>query len=651
MKRSIFGYMAESPDSKMNVRRSIYEHEKWQEALVVGQDNTPAIEGERSLTPIKFFYLICFFALSILLIRLTYLQLVEGSYNLALAEGNRIRQRINRAPRGNIYDRKGQVLTRNTANYDIVAIPSDIPKDEAKMGEVISRLSRVSGISSQEIKDKLSKRNLASSEPTLIASGIDREKALLLDTKITELPGFALDVNPVREFPQGSLTAHLLGYTGRITAEELKKTKGYQLVDYIGKTGLEAEYESMLRGQYGREQVEVDSTGRVVKVLGSEEATAGQSLGLSLDLGLQKVLSESLSKQLEKSGSGRGVAVAQNPKTGEILAYVNLPTYDNNLFSKGIKPGEYQKLLNDKNNPLFNRAVAGTYPIGSTSKPLVAAAALNEGVVSPGTVINDTGKIEIVNPYNPSVVYTFYGYNKSGLGPVNLSRAISMSSDIYFYIVGGGFKGTRGLGPKNLERYYKLFGFGAKTGIDVPGEASGLVPTPEWKKKIKNEDWFDGDSYNISIGQGDLLVSPMQLLSAVSAIANGGTVFKPRLIRSVVDGNGNVVKKMEPQVIRKDFINVKHLETVRNAMRETVTSGTAAWIKDWQMEAAGKTGTAETESGEQANKKKAHGWFVGFAPYRDPEITVVVLAENSGEGSEFAAPVVKDAINYWAKSK
>jgi penicillin-binding protein 2 len=373
---------------------------------------------------------------------------------------------------------------------------------------------------------------------------------------------------------------------------------------------------------------------------------AGANIVLGIDRGLQQKLHDSLQSQLTKSGSPKGSAVALDPRTGEILAAVSLPSYDNNLFSRGISSNDYTKLINDSAQPLFNKVAGGAYPSGSIIKPLVASAALEEHVVNPGTTIEDKGSIEVVNKYNKDVKYTFFGWEHTGLGQMNVYRAIAMSSDIYFYTVAGGFGNFVGLGIDKLASYYQKFGLGAKTGVDLPDESSGRVPTPEWKQRVIKEQWYTGDTYNVSVGQGDILVSPLQMATAIGAIANGGTLYQPHFLKSVTDDQGNILRNVAPVATRKNVISPANLAVVRDAMRQTVTSGTACCLIEQQVpvHVAGKTGTAETDPG---GNRKPMAWFEAFAPYENPQIVVVALVENSGEGAEYAAPAVRETLQYY----
>lgn len=588
----------------------------------------------------------------ILIGQLAQLQLIQGARYQALADGNRVRQTVLRAPRGAIYDRHGELLARNVANFDLVAVPARMPKKPQDRQQVYDELSRIMQRSTDDLQKQIEKDGRQSPAPVLIQPNVERDVALAIEERMSKLQGVNLETNPVREYVDQGYLAHFLGYTGRVSGDDLKAHPDYQQTDYIGKVGLERAYESDLRGRDGAEQTEVDATGKPIKVLASKDSAPGNSLRLSIDFGLEKIMAESLTKYMTAAGSTRAAGVALNPQTGEILAVVNVPTYDTNLFAKGIKQEAYTSLVNNPDRPLFNKVTAGGYPIGSTIKPLVSLAALQEGVIDNSTTINDTGKIEVVNIYDPSIVYTFKGWKPEGLGLVNVYRAIAMSSDVFFYYVGGGYQDFRGLGISRLLKYYNLFGFGQKTGIDSGDEAAGYVPTPEKRKQQTGEDWGTGNTYNMSIGQDDMRVSPLQLAVAIAAIANNGKVTRPHMVSAVIDTQGKVVREIKPEVVREGFLSQANIEIVKQGMRQTMLEGTGCCStnREVPVPVSGKTGTAETSSEGYDGKNprtRPHAWFEAFAPSDNPEIVVVALVENSGEGAEYALPVVRDTLKWY----
>jgi penicillin-binding protein 2 len=555
VRRSIFGYL-EGDTSRSTLRLSgdLARHEEWSEAILPADVEAMAPEGETDRRPLAVFALVVAAVLAVLAARLFILQVVDGEHNLALANGNRIRERVARAPRGLIYDRNQQVLVRNQASYDATVVPQLLPRTASERAAVYERVAQLTGKPVTEIgtkaeatcagKDPVATGCLASPVPQLVLAGLDRDKALLLDQSAGTLPGFALDVNPIREYTDGNLLSVFLGYTGRINEAEAKAHPGYGPTDLIGKLGLERQYETVLRGENGGEQTEVDATGRPIRVLTSRDPVAGDNLVLSIDKDLQQHMVDAITHQMQASGAKRAAGVALNPKTGEVLAIASLPSYDNNMFSRGISNDDYQRLVKDPGQPLFNKPVSGAFPAGSVIKPYGASAALQEHIVTSGTTINDTGQIVVPNKYDPSKPSVYHGWERTnGLGPVNVVTAVARSSDIFFYEVMGGFTDfLHYLGVNKLADYYRKFGFGSKTGVDLPAESAGRVPTPEWKKGFSGEGWYTGDTYNISVGQGDILVSPLQMAAAVSVIANGGTLYRPHLVNQVVDDGQGVAR-------------------------------------------------------------------------------------------------------------
>ncbi len=620
-----------------------------------GSGETAKPGHEVNHKPIRWFIGVVGIVAIVLLGQLFQLQIVQGARNQALADGNRIRQNVVRAPRGAIYDSKGVLLARNVANFDLIVIPARLPKKPTEREVVYAKLSTILQKSADDLKVLIEKDGLANPRPVLIQESVARETALAVEEQIRDLPGVDLDTNPVREYLDGGLLAHFLGYTGRVSADDLKNNRtvaDYQPTDFIGKLGIERAYEADLKGVNGAEQSEVDATGKPIKVLASKDPQAGNSLKLTVNMGLEKAMSDALEREVKASGSGRGAAVALDPRNGQVLAAVNYPTFDNNLFARGIKQSDYQNLLNNDDRPLFNKVAGGGYPVGSTIKPFVSAAALQEKVINQSTVIQDNGKIEVPNIYNPSIVYTFKGWKPEGLGAVDIYRAIAMSSDIFYYTVGGGYQNFKGLGVSKLLNWYERFGFGSKTGLDIGDETAGSMPSPEKKKKATGETWGVGDTYNISIGQGDFMASPLQLATALSVIANGGTLYKPYMVKEVVDENGKTVKTIQPKVSRSGIVDPQYLELVRKGMRQTMESGTGCCStnREVPVPVAGKTGTAETSSEGYDGKNprtKPHAWFEAYAPADNPEIVVVALVEYSGEGAEFALPVVRDTLKWY----
>lgn len=580
----------------------------------------------------------------VLLYKLFLLQIVLGQSNQKLAEGNRIRPRIIEASRGIISDNNGVWLARNKSDFVLALCPSDLPKEKNKREIVYQKISEISGVEKDEIKKQAEENGLLSLDFIVLKENIPHDEALILKKDIYGTPGVSIIDRSSREYAILPGLSHILGYTGAISKEEIAKNGDYYLSDKIGKTGLEAEYEDYLRGKHGVEQIEVDSKGSVVRILveeGHREPMPGNEIKLYLDRGLQEKTALALQagmeqgKQLTGEEVNAGVAIVMDVKTGGILSMVSLPAYDNNLFANKISSEDYSALINDKGNPLFNRAIKGTYPPGSISKIIMAGAGLAEGVISAQTSIVTPPEIKIGE-------YIFPDWKDHSYESTNVERALAESNNVFFYSIGGGFDKISGLGIERIKKYWRLFGLGERTGIDLPGEASGFLPDPEWKKSEKNEDWYIGDTYHVSIGQGDLLVTPLQMLRVTAAIANGGKLLEPQLVQKVIDHDGDVIQEFKPRIERENFINPGIIKTIQDGMRMAVTDGSARNMADLPVSVAGKTGTAQF-----LGNQRTHAWFECYAPYEDPEIAVLVMVEGGGGGHEIAAPVAKEIINYY----
>ncbi len=668
MPRSIFGYLEGRPPSElgdMAISGGSGKSEAWSEAILPA-DASISPESATDRRPLLIFGLVVAAAVSVLGLRLFWLQVVTGSHNLALADGNRIREQVERAPRGLIYDRNGVLLAQNQASFDVTVIPQQLPTTPAARQAEYALVGPLIGLTPEQVAAKAeitcaadkTADCLQTPVPQLILSGLGRDQALVFDQNSANLGGFSLDTNPVREYSDGGLLSQVLGYTGRVSADDAKTHPDYGPTDLIGKSGLESQYESLLRGVNGGQRTEVDATGKPIRVLASVDPVAGSSLVLSIDDALEQHLAAAIQAQMTASGAVRASGVAVDPRTGQVLAVVSLPSYDNNLFAKGISQTDYNSLLSNPGQPLFNKVISGVYPTGSIIKPLGASAALQQGVIDTSTIVNDTGKIVVPNQYDPANPAIYYGWERTtGLGPVNVVQALAQSSDIFFYEVMGGFTDfLHYLGVDKLASYYQYFGLGSKTGIDVPGEAAGRVPTPAWKKAFSGQAWYTGDTYNVSVGQGDLLASPLQMVMAISAIANGGTLYQPHLVSQVKDTTGKVVQTIAPHIVRQGFISASNLNIVRQGMMAAVTEpkGTACCkIRDQvPVSVAAKTGTAETVNHDTgasaATQSKPEAWFEAFAPATgDPKIAIVILIENSGEGAAYAAPAARETLAWY----
>lgn len=600
--------------------------------------------------------LVVLFCMFILLVRTAWLQIVKGDYYYKMAEGNRIRVERIETKRGVIYDRNDKPLVRNIANFLLYFIPADLPDEKEELDNIIREVSEVLFAGEiKEIKTKLASvdfNSLEAYQPLFIADNIEYEKALHLYLKSVEWSGVVLTNKTRREYltsistpslvneevqgEDGLSLSHILGYTGKISESELEKFGAeYSPIDYIGKMGIEYFWENELKGENGKKQIEVDAFGKEKKIISYKEGEDGHNLVLSLDINLQNKLEEILVDNLVKLKLSKAVTIVMDPENGEILAMVSIPTYNNNLFARGITQDEYDQLASHPDNPLFNRSIGGEYPSGSTIKPVIATAALEEGLITEHTSFLSVGGISIGQWFFPD-------WRADGHGVVDVRRAIAESVNTFFYYIGGGHEDFQGLGVEKIIEYAKLFGLGAQTGVDLAGEANGFLPTKDWKEETKGERWYIGDTYHLSIGQGDLLVTPLQVALYTSIFANGGSIYRPHFIRQILTSNDRVIKEIEDEPVRRDFVNGYNIIIVRQAMRQAVTSGSARSLQSVPVAVAGKTGTAQWSS-----KHRPHAWFTGFAPYSDPEIVITVLIEEGGEGSDTAIPIAREFLTWY----
>jgi len=618
---------------KLKVKRKFKEDIEPEEIFMDSKRLKESPEGEKGKLEkpikervLKLFLIAIIVILGLLLLKSFQLQIIKGGYWRILADENRIRSLPIEPLRGIIYDKNKIPLAINIPKLDLVVIPADLVENK-EFERIIERLAQTLEKPKEEIEGKINE-NIALSYPIVIEEDIPTEKALLLESEFSDVPEISIRKDSRRQYENGPIFVHVLGYLGKANKEEISQKK-YFLDDYIGRAGIENVYENMLKGFYGEELVEIDNLGRSQKVLATKEALAGQDVVLSIDAELQKEIYNVLKAKLSTLYTARAAAVAVNPQNGKILALISFPSFDNNEFIRGLSPESFDKIIQNKNEPLFNRAITGNYPPGSTIKPLIASAVLEEGVISPNKQINCPGYINLVDKYNPNIFWTYNDWKAHG--PTDIIKAIAESCDVYFYTVGGGYGDIKGLGIEKMGEYLKMFGWGQILGIDLPSEKAGFIPNPIWKKQIKNEDWYIGDTYNCSIGQGDITVSPLQIAMAMAAIANGGKLFQPQLLND-----------KEAKIINQNFIKKEFLEIVRKGMREAVISGSARLLADLSVKAAGKTGTA------QISKTKApHSWFTVFAPYENPQIVLTILIENGGEGSTTAVPIAKDILAWY----
>lgn len=648
--------------------------------------------------------------------RLFSLQIINNEYYLAQSEDNRTSEVNIQTERGIIMDRNGVVLARNTASYNVVITPADLPGDptEEPLPGAVQQIYRELAplievpVSNGVMNDETVKTftpcytdfgiteiviigdTNAPYTPVEIACDIDKETAMQISEKASDWPGVEIEIEPIREYPTGSMTSEIIGFLGPVPAslEEEYREAGYVTDrDKVGYAGVESSLNEILAGTNGLRVVEVDVAGKQIRDLEPPvDPVPGNNVKLTIDTRLQAATKAALIGEIEwwntyfnTIRSSNGVAIAMNPKTGEILSMVSYPTFENNRMAKYIPAYYYQQLSEDPLTPLFNHAISAEHPPGSVYKLATAIGVLNERIVSPTYSVTCPGKITITEKYSPNDPGSereYVCYDDLGHGKVSFLRAVALSCDIYFYKTGGGYEGEveEGLGINKMAEYAKALGYGQVTGIELPGETEGLVPTSSWKRINLSENWSTGDTYIAAMGQGYVLSTALQVAVSAAIIANDGVYMQPTLVHEILDPDGNVVEPFTPEVkwdITKDplitifdenGIATEEKKTVepwvidltQEGMRMVVTEGTAEnylsniFVDDEEVQIAGKTGTAEYCDNVAQEKGlcisgnwPTHAWFVGYAPYEDPEIAVVAFVYNGGEGASVAGPVAR----------
>jgi penicillin-binding protein 2 len=585
----------------------------------------------------------------ILSLQLARMQLLNGDQYRLRAETNRLRQVPILPTRGLIYDRNGIPLVENRAAFAAAVVAADVP--EERETDIAIALQEVTGVAADEILRRIEQRRNSNDpfSPAVIEDNLSEEKAFVLREKLAYLPGVRVIVEPRREYTDGPLAAHTLGFVGRIDEEEYEQLSrgGYLLNDYLGKAGVELTYETILRGTLGMRDVETDAYGRELRILDETPARSGANVVLSLDMELQRKATEFV--QAGMGASKNAAAVVIDVRNGELLALVSLPTYDNNVFTGRVDEAALERLLTDPAKPLLNHAIAEMYPPGSTFKQVTGLAALQEGIAHANTQITSRGYLDIPNQYNPRIVDRFRDW--SALGTLNFYGGVAMSSDVYFYYLAGGYsEGGReifqGLGATRLADWTRRFGLGAKTGLDLPGESEGLVPDPAWKETTIGEPWVLGDTYHFGIGQGYVNTTVLQMALVTAAVANGGDVLIPHVVKEIRDGDGRVIGPARQNVRRNLNVDPRNLQVLREGMRQAVDTGTARTAAVRGIQSAGKTGTAEFGERRPDGSYQEHGWYTGFAPFNNPEIAVAVFLEQ-GNGAGTAAPVASRIIDWY----
>ena len=601
---------------------------------------------------VQIFGALIIIAMLVLVGRLWFLQIVLGAEYRQMAQSNSIKERFIGAVRGNIYDRNNKLLVTNKPSLTISVIPHIFNKNK----KVQTRLSKLLKMPMSEIKKRMKDKKTDPLQPKVIKRSVEEKVVYYIKERSSEFEGVRVELLPERDYIKGDLAAHLLGYVGEVSDVELKKSefKDVDMGDVVGKTGIENIYNSMLTGFKGKELIETNASGRPVKILDRKPSRGGSSVMLTIDSNIQRYAEEALERAVQTArkmvdkernklyAAKGGAVVVLDPRNGDVIALASNPSYSPKMFLGGISNKNWKKLNDPKNNyPMTNRAITSAYAPGSTFKPFVSIAGLASKVITPQTTINCTGSWQ----GSPKWPNQFRCWKKKGHSKTALNKAIVESCDIYFYNVGYGIYKTR---KEQIQKWVRQFGFGSKTEIDLPYETDGRVPDKRWKRWMNRapgreayRSWFPGDSVNLSIGQGDMLSTPIQLANGVSAIANGGTVYKPRLIKAFMSADGDIKKRVSKKVLRKIKVNPQYIQLVREGMKGvTQGGGTASGaFADLDLPVAGKTGTAEV-----ANKQPS-ALFVAYAPADKPRYVIVMVIEEGGHGGSTAAPFVKEIFS------
>lgn len=576
----------------------------------------------------------------IVVARLFFLNWFKGDFYKEKAFANSGKIIISRTQRGIIFDRFNKPLVNNFPVFRLNLKLVEFFKNSENQSQTIKDIQDILVLPEGYIESLLKNVNLERQNTLTISKQLDIEQAIKI--KNLNLPALQIENDFKRRYPETKIFSHILGYVGAVSNADFKNRKFLSLNDAIGKNGLELFYDNELRGEDGETINYRNVKGEIIDSRLLKEPIQGKELRTTLDFEFQSYFYNRLKQGLDYLGSSAGVGIALNPQNGEVLALINLPSFDNNEITS--------KDLNNSFKPLFNRAVSGLYTPGSTIKPLMAFAALAENIISPEKEIFSAGYIEIPNPYFPDKPSRFLDWKPQGW--VNLYSAIARSSNVYFYEIGGGFENQKGLGIENIKKYWQKFGFGELTGIDLPNEAKGFLPSPQIKEK-NGEIWRLGDTYNISIGQGDFLTTPLQLINYISAIANDGKIYKPFIVKKIISEDGKIIKEINSCIIKDYSSDIEIIKKVQKGMIDVVQKpyGTAYSLSDLPISVAAKTGSSQIE-----NNAKTNAFFVGYIPIEalakagaplDKQIAILVLVENSREGSVNTIPIAKDVLKWY----
>lgn len=535
--------------------------------------------------------------------------------------------------RGNIYDRRGVLLAYNQVVFSLILNKEKIVSDLEEQNTLTQEMASFFDIEPQFIQNAIE----GNEKQVILKDNISQEQAITFQVKQNEYPGFELKQDNVRKYVDPVYFSHILGYTGKLSESDIMENPRYTRDDIIGKTGLEKVYESILKGEYG-----LKNNRDAERPLKSPQN--GKSIQITIDAELQKVLQDSMQEVLNTKDLKKGAGIIMNPQNGEVLAMVSLPSFDNNLFTQGISQNDYNSLINDKDKPLLNRCIGGEYAPASTIKPLVASGLLQESIITADTTINDPlGKLIVENPYDKDKPFVYPDWKIHGI--TNTYKSISDSVNVFYYTFTGGTPTQKGLGIEKLAEYYSHYGFGSTTGIDLEGEVKGNIANPDWKQRVKKEQWLLGDTYNASIGQGGMLATPLQILNGINAVANRGTLYKPHLYQGLREENGSIDEMKDAEIVKKVPVSQENYTIVKEGMRQTTTDGTGYQLQSLPFPTAGKTGTAQT------GKEKNNSWFVSYGPFENPKISVIVLIEEGQDSFETTIPITKKIYEWYYQNR
>ncbi len=535
--------------------------------------------------------------------------------------------------RGNIYDRNGVILAYNEVVFSLIFKPKLLPKDEDLRTQVVQDIKKFFNLDEETFNQDLSSQE----EEIVLLDSVPQEQAIAFEVSQDKYPGFELSRSNIRRYPDAQYFSHLIGYTGKLSNIDIDNNPRYLRDDIIGKKGIEKVYETKLKGDYGI----INPRNGEIPI---KSVQNGISIQLTIDAELQKVLQDSIQEVLAGTDLTKAAAIVMDPQRGEVLAMVSLPSFDNNLFTKGISQEEYDNLLANKDNPLLNRCIGGEYAPASTVKPLIATGLLQEGIITANTTINDPiGKLIVDNPYNPDQPFVYPDWKIHGIS--NTYKSISDSVNVFYYTFVGGTPKQKGLGIEKLAQYYRYYGFGSYTQIDLTGEVKGNVADATWKQETKKESWLLGDTYNASIGQGGMLATPIQILNSVNAIATKGKLYKPYLYQGIRKDDQLDSEVKENNLLKEVPVAEENYNIIKEAMRQTITDGTAYQLKDLPFSTAGKTGTAQT------GRVKNNSWFVSYGPTEKPQISIIVLVEEGDESFKTTIPITKKVYEWYYQNR